>query len=62
MHGGARGSGAVLGNQNALKHGNYSKEMVEKMRAARQEIQEMRESMARLEGFLVLQIRRETRR
>lgn len=26
MHGGAKGSGAQLGNQNALKHGAYSGE------------------------------------
>lgn len=26
MHGGARGSGAPVGNQNALKHGNYTRE------------------------------------
>ena len=25
MHGGALGSGAPLGNQNALRHGTYSK-------------------------------------
>lgn len=26
MHGGAKGSGAPVGNQNALKHGYYSRE------------------------------------
>jgi len=26
MHGGAKGSGAPKGNQNALKHGGYTKE------------------------------------
>jgi uncharacterized protein YjcR len=26
MHGGARGSGAPLGNKNALKHGDFSAE------------------------------------
>jgi uncharacterized protein YjcR len=26
MHGGAKGSGAPLGNQNALKHGAYTRE------------------------------------
>jgi uncharacterized protein YjcR len=26
MHGGAKGSGAPIGNQNALKHGAYSGE------------------------------------
>ena len=27
LHGGAKGSGAPLGNRNAFKHGLYSKEM-----------------------------------
>ncbi len=26
MHGGAKGSGAPFGNQNALKHGRYTRE------------------------------------
>jgi uncharacterized protein YjcR len=29
MHGGARGSGAPRGNQNALKHGSFAKEAIE---------------------------------
>ena len=29
MHGGAKGSGAPMGNQNALKHGMYTKESLE---------------------------------
>ena len=29
MHGGANGSGAPVGNQNALKHGNYTRESLE---------------------------------
>ncbi len=32
MHGGAKGSGAPLGNQNALKHGLYKKEAIEERR------------------------------
>lgn len=28
MHGGAFGSGAPKGNQNALKHGHYTKESI----------------------------------
>ena len=32
MHGGAQGSGAPKGNQNALKHGAYTKEMLEMRR------------------------------
>jgi uncharacterized protein YjcR len=29
MHGGATGSGAPPGNRNALKHGRYSREVLE---------------------------------
>lgn len=29
MHGGAKGSGAPKGNQNAYKHGYYTKEMIQ---------------------------------
>lgn len=29
MHGGARGSGAPLGNRNAIKHGLYTKDALE---------------------------------
>ena len=32
MHGGARGSGAPRGNQNALKHGGYTRDAVDKRR------------------------------
>ena len=32
MHGGAAGSGAPLGNKNALKHGHYTRERVEEDR------------------------------
>ena len=31
-HGGAKGSGAPKGNKNALKHGQYSREMIERRR------------------------------
>jgi len=30
MHGGAKGSGAPKGNQNALKHGAYTKEELQR--------------------------------
>jgi len=30
MHGGAHGSGAPKGNQNALKHGAYTKEALQR--------------------------------
>ena len=29
MHGGAKGSGAPIGNQNALKHGMYTRDSLE---------------------------------
>jgi uncharacterized protein YjcR len=32
MHGGAPGSGAPPGNQNALKHGLYTREAIEERR------------------------------
>jgi uncharacterized protein YjcR len=32
MHGGAPGSGAPRGNQNALKHGLYTREAIEERR------------------------------
>jgi hypothetical protein len=35
MHGGAPGSGAPRGNQNALKHGLYTREAIEKSRQLR---------------------------
>ena len=46
MHGGAEGSGAPKGNRNALKHGLYTKEMIEQRRELRRLI---RESMALIE-------------
>jgi hypothetical protein len=36
MHGGAEGSGAPKGNQNALKHGRYTKEAIEVRKALRE--------------------------
>jgi hypothetical protein len=32
MHGGAPGSGAPIGNQNALKHGDYTREAIAERR------------------------------
>ena len=49
MHGGARGSGAPIGNQNALKHGMYTKEALEERRALRSLIREMQESLQEIE-------------
>jgi uncharacterized protein YjcR len=36
MHGGARGSGAPIGNHNALKHGFYTEEAIETRRFVRE--------------------------
>jgi glucans biosynthesis protein len=36
MHGGAFGSGAPMGNTNALKHGRFTRKAIEERRALRQ--------------------------
>jgi uncharacterized protein YjcR len=43
MHGGASGSGAPKGNRNALKHGRYTRELLEFRRAVRELVREARE-------------------
>ena len=50
MHGGAGGSGAPIGNQNALKHGMYTKAALEERRALRRLIREMEERLQEIEG------------
>jgi uncharacterized protein YjcR len=40
MHGGATGSGAPKGNQNALKHGAYTKEAVHLRALLREQIRQ----------------------
>jgi hypothetical protein len=35
MHGGAEGSGAPIGNKNALKHGRYTKEAIQRRKSLR---------------------------
>lgn len=35
MHGGAAGSGGQWGNQNAMQHGRYSRELIELRRQLR---------------------------
>ena len=42
MHGGAAGSGAQLGNRNALKHGNFSHEVLATRKMVNQLAQEAR--------------------
>ncbi len=43
MHGGAKGSGAPLGNQNALKQGWYTKEAIDERKRLRKLIQMSRD-------------------
>ena len=40
MHGGAKGSGAPRGNQNALKHGLYTKRAIEQRKNLRRLIRD----------------------
>lgn len=49
MHGGAPGSGAPLGNNNALKHGLYTKEAIEDRKALRKFIRESEQTLKELE-------------
>lgn len=53
MHGGAAGSGAPNGNQNALKHGTYTKDALRQrveMRLLIQESEELLRSLKEMEG------------
>ena len=49
MHGGARGSGAPIGNQNARKHGMYTKVALEERQMVRRLIREMEERLQDIE-------------
>jgi uncharacterized protein YjcR len=49
MHGGAAGSGAPKGNQNALKHGMFTKEMKAERAHVRELIAEAKELLRRIE-------------
>jgi hypothetical protein len=48
MHGGAPGSGAPKGNENALKHGVYTKAAIDERRTARSLIVEARKLLQQL--------------
>lgn len=48
MHGGAKGSGAPEGNQNALKHGTYTKAAFRQRAELRELIQESEELLRSL--------------
>jgi uncharacterized protein YjcR len=45
MHGGAKGSGAPKGNQNALKDGAYTREQIEEFREVGRMIREFEETL-----------------
>jgi hypothetical protein len=49
MHGGAEGSGAPLGNQNALKHGQFTRKAIAERRALRSLIREFETTLERFE-------------
>ena len=48
MHGGATGSGAQAGNRNALKHGRYTRELLEFQRSVRELLRESAEKLERV--------------
>ena len=48
MHGGAKGSGAPKGNQNALKHGLYTREAIAERKALRDYIRDYEATLAEL--------------
>ena len=50
MHGGAKGSGAPKGNQNAFKHGAYSKDSIELMKQVKAMMRESEELLKALHG------------
>ena len=50
MHGGAKGSGAPHGNRNALKHGNYTKDSLQRRALLRHQIREARKLLKYLGG------------
>lgn len=48
MHGGAKGSGAQIGNKNALKGGFYTKEAIENRKQLNEMIQNYRDTLEEL--------------
>ena len=57
MHGGAAGSGAPAGNRNALKHGRYTRELIEFRRAVRKLLRESADkARAGVDGDLALRL------
>jgi glucans biosynthesis protein len=49
MHGGAAGSGAPLGNTNALRHGHYTAEAIARRRQLSELIRMARATLAEIE-------------
>ena len=49
MHGGAPGSGAPLGNKNALKHGFFAREAIAERRQLRELLRQSRDLLLKIE-------------
>jgi hypothetical protein len=49
MHGGAAGSGAPAGNRNALKHGRFTREVIEERRMIRELIRQSKQHLRDIE-------------
>ena len=49
MHGGAKGTGAPNGNQNALKHGLYTREAIEERRMLQELMRDARKTLRQFE-------------
>jgi uncharacterized protein YjcR len=49
MHGGAAGSGAPKGNQNALKHGLYTAKSIQERKSVRQLIRDAKALIEEIE-------------
>jgi hypothetical protein len=49
MHGGAPGSGAPLGNRNALKNGQYTREAIEERRQLRAFLRQSRKLVQQID-------------
>ena len=49
MHGGVKGPGALIGNENAVKHGMFTRQAIEERRALRDMIREMQRTLGEIE-------------
>jgi uncharacterized protein YjcR len=50
MHGGAQGSGAPQGNSNAVKHGGFTRESIERRAMLRDQIRQAQKLLEDLGG------------